>query len=174
MKPILKISAYMLTGILTLAILVPVQAAALAKGATVPAASFLAAGKPVSVGAYRGHKVILWMFSTWCPTCEASASALAAEQAVLARYGVRVLVLENYKNGGYPGPSIEAFARDHAPDVVHARNWTFGNATRTFAARYNGKGYADIYYLIGADGVIKQVSSAPSATMDTILKFIQS
>ena len=174
MKALLKTSVYILAALPAFALMLPVQAAAVAKGMHAPAASFSAAGRSVSVHAYRGHKTILWMFSTWCPTCEASAAALAEKQADFAKYGVQVVVLENYQNGGYPGPSIGEFALKYAPGVIQARNWTFGEATQGFATLYNPKAYPDLYYLIGADGVIDEISGAPSATLDTILKFAKS
>jgi len=171
MKALLKTSVYILAALPAFALMSPVQAAAVAKGMHAPSTSFIAAGKPVSVHVYHGHKTILWMFSTWCPTCEASAVALAEKQADFAKYGVQVVVLENYQNGGYPGPSIGEFALKYAPRVVQAKNWTFGEATQGFAKIYNPKAYPDLYYLIGADGVIDEISGAPSATLDTILKF---
>ena len=59
----------------------------------------------------------------------------------------------------------------YADAVKGAPNWTIGNATQKLAAVYNTKSYPDIYYLIGADGKVETVGSAPSASMDQILAF---
>lgn len=157
---------------LLLAGLAPVFAHADPKaGAQAPTAAFLSQGKNVSLNAYHGQKVMLWLFSTWCPSCQAGLAALAQEQKTLVAGRVHLIVLENYRNGGYSGPSMQALMNQYADAVKGAPNWTIGNATQKLAAVYNTKSYPDIYYLIGADGKVETVGSAPSASMDQILAF---
>ncbi|MDE1887559.1 MAG: TlpA family protein disulfide reductase [Gammaproteobacteria bacterium] len=166
-------SKFMLWFSLSLAMLIPVFAYANPKaGAVAPAATFTSQqNKSLSLTAYHGQKVMLWLFSTWCPSCQAGLGALAQEQQALAAGHVRLIVLENYRNGGYPGPTMQELLNQYASTVKDAPNWTIGNATRELAAVYNAKSYPDIYYLIGADGKIETVGSAPSASMNEILTF---
>ena len=157
---------------LLLAALIPTFAYANPKtGTTAPAVTFLSQGKSLSLNAYHGQKVMLWLFSTWCPSCQAGLAALAQEHKTLAAGGVHLIVLENYRNGGYSGPSMQQLLNQYAGAVKGAPNWTIGAATQELANVYNVKSYPDIYYLIGADGKIETVGSAPSASMNRILTF---
>lgn len=140
-------------------------------GSPAPNVTFLSQGKSASLAAYRGQKVMLWLFSTWCPSCQAGLAALAQQQNVLAAGSVHLIVLENYQNGGYSGPTMQALVNQYASAVKGASNWTIGNATQELAAVYNAKSYPDIYYLIGTNGKIETVGSAPSASMSKILRF---
>ncbi len=159
---------------LVLATLTPVSAHANPRaGSTAPAATFLGHGGSGSLTTYRGQKVMLWLFSTWCPSCHAGLAALAQKQAALAAGRVHLIVLENYRNGGYSGPSMAKLINQYASAVQHASNWTFGAATRQLASIYNAKSYPDIYYLIGGNGKIERVGSAPSASMQEIITFAQ-
>lgn len=142
-------------------------------GQPAPVATFMSAGKAIPLTTYRGHKTMVWLFSTWCPSCSAGLAALAKEQAALKAGGVQVVVLENYQNGGYTGPSMAQLMTQRAGAVKSARNWIVGAATQQLASVYNPKNYPDIYYLIGADGKITDIGSAPSASMQKILAFAQ-
>lgn len=167
-----RLPSWALLFTMVLASLAPVFAHADPKaGAQAPTATFLSRGKNVSLNAYRGQKVMLWLFSTWCPSCQAGLAALAQEQTALTAGRVHLIVLENYRNGGYSGPSMQTLMNQHARSVESAPNWTIGTATQPFARVYNAKAYPDIYYLIGADGKIEVVGSAPSASMSQILAF---
>ncbi len=159
---------------LALAALQPIPALAAAHaGQPAPGATFTSAGKTIPLTTYRGHKTMVWLFSTWCPSCSAGLAALAKEQAALEAGGVQVVVLENYQNGGYTGPSMAQLMTQRAGAVKSARNWIVGAATQQLASVYNPKNYPDIYYLIGADGKITDIGSAPSASMQKILAFAQ-
>jgi len=169
-----RLSTLVLISTLLLAALTPAFAHAKPKaGTTAPAATFMSQGKSVSLAAYHGQKVMLWLFSTWCPSCQAGLAALAQEQKTLATGHVHLIVLENYQNGGYSGPSMQALMNRYASAVKGVPNWTVGAATHEFGALYNAKSYPDIYYLIGPDGRIERVGSAPSASMNEILAFAQ-
>lgn len=145
--------------------------APLARGKPAPNASFIVAGKHRTVSAYRGHRILLWLFSTWCPSCQVGLAALAKEQPRLAQAGLHVIVLENYNDGGFPGPAMSDLITHRAKSVRHAPNWTFGHATRKLAAAYNPRSYPDVYFFIRADGALAGAGSAPSATMAKILDF---
>ncbi len=172
MTPSRRLYALVFVSTLLVASLTPAFAHADPKvGTAAPAATFLSQGKSVSLAAYHGQKVMLWLFSTWCPSCQAGLAALAQEHKTLAAGGVHLIVLENYRNGGYSGPSMQQLLNQYAGAVKGAPNWTIGAATQELANVYNVKSYPDIYYLIGADGKIETVGSAPSASMNRILTF---
>ncbi|TAN06675.1 MAG: redoxin domain-containing protein, partial [Rhodanobacteraceae bacterium] len=74
---------------LALAALQPIPALAAAHaGQPAPGATFTSAGKTIPLTTYRGHKTMVWLFSTWCPSCSAGLAALAKEQAALEAGGV--------------------------------------------------------------------------------------
>lgn len=147
------------------------ESAPLARGMPAPNASFVVAGTHRTISAYRGHRTLLWLFSTWCPSCQVGLAALAKEQPRLAQAGLHVIVLENYKDGGFAGPAMSDLITRRAKSVRHAPNWTFGRATRELAAAYNPRSYPDVYFFIRADGTLAGSGSAPSATMAKILEF---
>lgn len=128
----------------------------------------------VQLSHFRGKKVMLWFFSTWCPSCQAGLQALAQKEQTLEKQGLHVIAVRNYKNGGYPGPSITDFVKKVTPSLLKAKNWTLAEATKELAGKYNSRGYPDIYYLINSDGEVVKVDSSPGANMDEILAFARS
>lgn len=138
-----------------------------------PNAAFTAQSKQYSVTQFKGRKVMLWLLSTWCTSCQEGLHVLAQQRAKLQKDGLTVIVLENYKNGGYGGEPITAFAQRYGASVLHAPNWIFGDVPKQFGAVYNPRNFPDIYYLIDKNGVIRTVSGAPSATLGKILDFAE-
>jgi len=136
-------------------------------------ASFKVGDQTVTLSHFRGKKVMLWLFSTWCPSCRAGVQALAKNQGALEK-GLHIIALRNYKNGGYPGPSIAGFVHKAAPSLLNADNWTLGEATKKLEEKYNGRGYPDIYFLINTKGEIVKVDGSPGANMDEIVSFASS
>jgi len=134
-------------------------------------APFKVGPKTYNLSQFKGHKVMLWLFSTWCPSCQVGLKALANNQKQLKKSGLTIIALENYKNGGYQGPTIEEFVSKYGKSVANASNWFFGDATAKLAKRYNSKKYPDIYFLINEKGDIVNVNDAPAATMDKIIEF---
>jgi thiol-disulfide isomerase/thioredoxin len=145
--------------------------ALLRAGEPAPALSFRTGSRLRSLRAWRGKKVLLWLFSTWCPSCRVGLHALARREAVLRADHLSLVVLENHDDGGYAGPALGTVLARYAPGVRSAPNWTFGHATRAFAAVYNPRSYPDVFYLIRPDGTIARVSSAPGAHLGLILRF---
>ncbi len=143
-------------------------------GMKAPPVVFLAHGHKVSLASFHGQKVMLWLFSTWCPSCQAGLPLLARDERIFAAHHLRLIILENYHNGGYPGPTLSSLMNRYAQAAQRAQNWTVGLATRRTAAVYNARSYPDIFYLIRPDGTIEKVSSAPSAHLKTILDFAKS
>jgi hypothetical protein len=137
-----------------------------------PVASFISGGRAVSLRSYAGHPIMLWQVATWCGSCRAGLRVLARNQAMIDKTGIRVIVLRDYRNGGYPGIGITKFAERAAPGLMHDPHFIFGDDTRALYTLYNPHHYVDVYDLIGKDRKIKVVSSTPSATFGRIEAFI--
>jgi thiol-disulfide isomerase/thioredoxin len=159
--------------VLTAVLLVPTTHAhpLLRPGERAPTLAFRSGARLLNLRAWRGRKVLLWIFSTWCPSCRVGLHVLAKKEPELRADGLSLVVLENHKNGGYGGPSLETTIARDAPGMSAAPNWTFGHATRAFASVYNPLTYPDIFYLIRPDGTIVRVSSAPASHLGSILRF---
>ncbi len=98
-------------------------------GSRAPQAVFLSGGRPVSLAAYHGRKVMLWLFSTWCPSCKAGLKTLPRKQKQFLAGHLHLIILENHDNGGYSGPSLSEMKNRYAKRILGAPNWTFGHAT---------------------------------------------
>lgn len=123
---------------------------------------------------FQGRPVMLWLIATWCPTCRVSAQALAERIDELERLGLQIITLKLYNNLGYPGPTIEEFARRWANVAYDSPNWLWGDASQQASFSYDPKGYPDIYWLIDREGIVRAVDTAPNATMERILSFARS
>lgn len=151
--------------------LLPAAATAAATDRAMPGATFQTVdGRTLSTNSFKGRPTMLWLLSTWCGSCAAGLRAMAAKEPELERTGLRVVVLRNYKNGGYPGMSTGDFVK-RVLSTPPPKDWIFGQASRQLDKAYNAKHYPDIYFLIGRDGTVDAVDSAPSATIDRILAF---
>lgn len=139
-----------------------------------PDASFLSEGKTIPLASYEGHPVMLWQVATWCGSCRAGLRTFAKEKALIDKSNIRVIVLRDYKNGGYPGIGITEFAEQAAPSLMNDEHFIFGDDTKGLYTLYNPNHYVDVYDLIGTDHKIMTVSSTPSATFDKIKAFIAS
>ncbi|EQD75063.1 thiol-disulfide oxidoreductase, partial [mine drainage metagenome] len=96
-----------------------------------PAALYLTAGgRTISTAQPKGHRTLLWLLSTWCGSCAAGLQAMASEAAQLVKSGLRVVMLRNYRNGGYPDPDIRSFVDRFAPGLLAEPHWTFAQASR--------------------------------------------
>lgn len=120
---------------------------------------------------FRGRPLMLWLFATWCPTCIYGTIAVAEKFDRIQQAGIQIIQLKLYNNLGYPGPSIEDFARRHAGSIPPSPDWLWGVASQEGSFTYDPRGYPDVYFLIDKDGVLQAVDVAPHATMDTILTF---
>ena len=137
-----------------------------------PAAPFTTtSGQALSTTSLKGRPTLLWLLSTWCGSCAAGLQTLAQHADRLQKVGLRVVVLRNYRNDGYPGMRITEFARKVLPHFTPPKNWVLGQASRQLGERYNARHYPDVYFLIDAKGRIRAVDSAPSATFSRILAF---
>lgn len=126
-------------------------------------------GKNKNLTEFRGKKVMLWLLATWCPSCIAGARVLAENNDKLGN--LTVIALKSYGNAGYPGPSIGEFAKLYAQKMLSSENWLWGDASRATTSTYNPRNYPDIYFLIDEEGILKDISGAPSATINKIIDF---
>ncbi|WP_198034204.1 redoxin domain-containing protein [Acidihalobacter ferrooxydans] len=150
---------------------VPLSARADSAQLAPPAPFVTTTGQEMSTSSLKEQPTLLWLLSTWCGSCAAGLHTLSDHAAALQKAGIRIVVLRNYKNDGFPGMSIDAFVKRVLPNFVPPKNWIVGQASRMLNRRYNGRHYPDIYYLIDAQGKIRAVGSAPSVTMNKILAF---
>jgi len=140
-----------------------------------PDASFKAGKKTIQLSRFQGKKRILWLFSTWCPSCAVGLQSLSKKQPELLKHGVYVIALRNYNNGGYPGLSgtintfIKKFLKN--PELLKEKNWTFGEAGKALENKYNPHTYPDIFFLINKKGEIVRKGTSLGAQMDKIMSF---
>jgi len=139
-----------------------------------PDTYFYVNSKKVLLKNFKGKKVMLWLFSTWCPSCIVGFQALAKKQPELKKDNLTIIILRNYKNGGYPGPTAIEFAKKYGENLLKAKNWVFGEASNNLESIYNSKKYPDIYFLINSKGYVININGAPAATLDNILSFAKS
>ena len=130
-------------------------------------------GKMVQIDAYKGHPVIVWQVTTWCPSCAAGLRTFADHQAQIDHSDMTVLVLRDYDNGGYPGPVMRDFAKSVAATLLDDPHFVFGDDTKALFERYNPGKFVDIYQVVAADGRVRLASSSPSATFDKIEAFLR-
>lgn len=134
--------------------------------------SFSSQPKQHVLSEYKGKKVMLWLFSTWCHTCVASVRAMQKQQALWQQQGLVILALRNYQNGGYPGVSMKEFMQRFGPETSLYWNWVTGEASKQMDKRLNSRKFPDIYFLIDEKGYVQKVSTAPNRTMKLIVDFI--
>ena len=143
-------------------------------GALAPDIAFTTVdGSEYQLSDFRGRPVMLWFYASWCPTCQVGTIAVAGIVDQLKLAGVQIIQLQLYKNLGYPGPTAEEFARQYASSVPRSPNWLWGDASLVASYTYDPQGYPDIYFLIGRDGIVREIAPAPHVTIDKILAFAQ-
>lgn len=138
-------------------------------------APFKVGDKTVQLSQFKGQKRILWLFSTWCPSCAVGLQELSKKQPKLLKNDVQVIALLNYNNGGYPGLSgtIDTFIKKYLknPALLKAKNWTFGEATKELEQQYNPHTNPDIFLLIDGQGNIVRKANSLGAHMEEVMDF---
>ena len=127
-------------------------------------------GKRLSAKSLRGHRYLLWVMATWCPSCVTGAHALAAHAAQLRREGFRIVQLEAAGDLGYPGPSL-ASIRNGIGAVATPPNWYWGQLTEAQSLALDPSSTPDIFYLVDRHGRVRAQSSAPAAHLGQIAAF---
>jgi hypothetical protein len=154
----------------------PAAAPTVRLGATAPNAAFirwrLEPGQDpgtTTLRALAGHPLLLWLVTTWCPTCLESTRVLARHWSALQAAGVRVVELELYRDMGVRGPALSTFAAAARPQALRPQ-WIWGLASRRLSLTYDPHGLPDVYYLIGPHQHIRFINEAPVATMPALLR----
>lgn len=141
-------------------------------GAPAPDVTFTTIdGKGYRLAQFRGRPVMLWLFATWCPSCHAGAAAIAEDLTQMEQAGLQIIQLKLYNNLGYPGPSVQEFARAYARPGRSSPAWLWGDASEALSYTYDPKGYPDIYFLIDKAGIVREISGGPNTAIAQILSF---
>lgn len=150
------------------------QRAVVEVGAPAPEMAFTTPdGAEHALSEFRGRPVMLWLFATWCPTCQAGTRVVAGNFERLQRAGLRIIQLRLHNNLGYEGLSVVDFAARYAGDIAPSADWLWGEASLQGSFTYDPRGYPDIYFLIAGDGTIRAIDTAPHVTMARIVAFAE-
>jgi thiol-disulfide isomerase/thioredoxin len=107
-------------------------------GATAPDMTFTTIdGKVHRLAEFRGRPVMLWLFATWCPSCQAGTAAVAEHLTEMEQAGLQIIQLKLYNNLGYSGPSVRDFARAYARPGRSSPNWLWGDASGALSYIYD-------------------------------------
>lgn len=151
--------------------LASLEKAKVVRGKPAPEAHFTTlGGEDTHLSDFKGQKVMLWLLATWCPSCITGARVLAENNDKLGN--IKIIALKSYGNAGYPGPSIEEFAKSYTPQMLSAENWLWGDASKDTTEIYNPKNYPDIYFLVDENGTLRVINGAPAATLNKIVEFV--
>lgn len=123
----------------------------------------------VALSEYSGQNVMLWLFASWCPSCQQSAQELQQSNEKLQ--SLTILAGKMYKNAGYSGPSVREFAEEYASDTLESDRWVWGKASQETTQTFSPRGVVDIYYLIDEDGIVRTVDTVPGTTIHKIARF---
>lgn len=137
-------------------------------------AAFLSHGKRLYL--YSGttsQPVMLWQVATWCGSCKVGLQALAHHQSLIDASDLKVIILQDYQDGGYPGEDMEKFVAQNAPTLLHDSHFIIGNDTEALYKTYNPRHFVDVYYLITSSKRISVESSNPAITFAKIQHFIK-
>jgi hypothetical protein len=163
--------AFTLVGAL-FALAFPASAAQrLTPGQAAPAFTYhLLDGHDLRPAELHGHRYVLWMVATWCPSCQTGSNVVGSHIAFLREHDVRVVEMELANNLGARGPKLEEFRKAVGMSGA-APNWYWGELTQEQTLALDPKGDMDLYYLVDAQGRIAAIDGNPSASWDTIAKF---
>jgi cytochrome oxidase Cu insertion factor (SCO1/SenC/PrrC family) len=112
----------------------------------------LSNGSVVHLSNFRGHYVLLYLVVTWCPDCALGTTVLAHYMGLLKSKSIYVIVLEQYDDLGYSGPSITSFVKYYAGNA--SAYFITGEASLEMTKVYNPSLQLEVYYLISPSGKI--------------------
>lgn len=138
-----------------------------------PDAPVVVGGKRVGLKTYMGRPLVVWQIATWSPTCKAGLRTFARHQADIDKSDMTVLILRDYQNGGYPGPSVRKLIEQTAPTLLNDPHFVIASDTRALFSLYNPGAFVDVYQVIAPDRHIAIISSMPSATFGNLESFIK-
>lgn len=146
--------------------------APIAVGKPAPEFSYrLLSGKTLTPAQLHGHKYILWVMGTWCPSCQAGSRVVAQHVAELKRNHVALVEMEAYKNLGADGPALASVKNDIGK-AADAPNWYWGILNEEQTATIDPKSAMDVFYLVDEHGKVVAQGMAPGAHWGMIESFI--
>ncbi|MCL4404667.1 MAG: redoxin domain-containing protein [Candidatus Marsarchaeota archaeon] len=123
-------------------------------------------GTIANISSLRGKTVLLWFVATWCSGCAQGNEILNGNMSFFESRGIDVIEVELYKDLGYSGEPISSFVAEYAPNASAFRDFHSAISGYNLSLAYDGRGYLDIYYLIGHNGtVIYENNGTLAATM---------
>jgi len=147
-----------------------VKKAKVARGNLAPEAKFTTInGQKLTLSDFENQKVMLWMFATWCQSCKVGAQVLQENNEKLQ--GMKIIGVKTYGNAGYSGQTVREFVKNVSPKLLSSENWIWGDFSQESTSIYNPQNYPDIYFLIDAKGVVRDIDGAPAATIGKIIQF---
>jgi len=84
---------------------------------------------------------------------------------------VHVVEMRLAQDLGAPGPGLQQFEAAVGMRAA-SPNWHWGELTQAQTVALDPKGYADVYYLVNASGIIVAVDGNPAASWDRIDAFV--
>ncbi len=140
-------------------------------GKPAPAFTYrLLGGARVSARTLHGHRYLLWVMATWCPSCVTGAHVLASHVVQLRHDGFRVVQLEAAGDLGYAGPTLKSI-RDSIGATGASPTWYWGELTAQQSLALDPSSAPDIFYLVDRHGRVRAQSSAPAAHWSQIAAF---
>ncbi len=130
-------------------------------------------GKTLSPAQLRGHKYILWVMATWCPSCRAGSQIAAQHIQDLVRNHVILVEMEVYDNLGGSGPPL-ASVKSGIGKAADAPVWYWGILNERQTAAIDPKSAPDAFYLVDEHGNVVGHGMAPGAHWGRIESFIRS
>ncbi len=131
----------------------------------------LLGGRTLTPAQLHGHKYILWVMGTWCPSCRTGSQIAAQHITELERAHVALVEMEAYENLGGNGPTLASVKRSIGKPA-QAQNWYWGILNQVQTATIDPKSDMDIFYLVDAHGKVVSQGMAPGAHWGQIDAFI--
>lgn len=118
-------------------------------------------GRPVSLASFRGKKVMLHFFATWCGVCKAELPSVRGVHGGLDEDEVLLAVAEDSDDVD----ALRRFARDHE------LRYTILRGTREVLAAYSVSAFPTNYYL-NADGTVSSSTTGLSTRLGMELRLL--
>ncbi|MFP3194198.1 MAG: redoxin family protein [Caldivirga sp.] len=131
----------------------------------------LSNGSVVYLSDFKGHYVLLYLVATWCPDCALGTAILARYVGLLESKSIYVIVLEQYDDLGYNGPSITSFVKYYAGNA--STYFITGEASLEMTKVYNPSLQLEVYYLISPSGKILYSGTGLADTYPELIQLIE-
>lgn len=129
-------------------------------------------GKSVAPAQLRGHKYILWVMGTWCPSCQAGSQIAAQHIGDLQRHHVALVEMEAHNNLGATGPSLLS-VKNGIGKATDASSWYWGVLSEEQTTSIDPKSLMDVFYLVDQHGKVIAQGMSLGAHWAQIESFIR-